>query len=148
VKLLEGQRLMMECGAVLGTGIEHAKWQAVTAVGYQEYPIVKVTGPVPADKLEKIARTAPAGAIAVEGSSIRVLDPVKAAGYLMSARKAFGLEGVEVGYESDHFLLRLETDGSLSPVAALRKAVSILMEKLKWVEVETPKLKPFEAPVA
>jgi DNA-directed RNA polymerase alpha subunit len=148
VKLLEGQRLMMECGAILGSGIEHAKWQAVTAVGYQEYPKVKVTGTIPADKLERVARTAPAGSVTVEGGTIKVLDPVKAAGYLLSARKSFQLEGVEVSYEADRYLLRLETDGSLSPVVALRKAVSILMEKLKWVEVETPKLKAYEAPVA
>ena len=145
VKLLEGQRVMLECGAVLGTGIEHAKWQAVTAVGYTEYPSVKVNpGPIPAAALEHIQRTAPAGIVAVENGTLRVLDPVRAVAYLRSVKELHDLATVEIGQEADRWLFRLETDGSLSPVVAMRKAVSILMEKLKLVENEIPKLKPIE----
>jgi len=148
VKLLEGQRIMLEAGAILGSGIEHAKWQCVNAVGYQEYPTVKVQGAIPAATLEKIQRTAPAGALAVEGSSLRVVDAVKAAAYLRSVKELYELENVEVGHEADRWLLRVETDGALSPVVALRKAVSILMEKLKTVESDVTKLKVPEAPAA
>jgi DNA-directed RNA polymerase subunit D len=151
VKLLEGQRVMLEAGAILGTGIEHAKWQAVTAVGYQEYPTVKIgSHAVPAATLEKMQRTAPPGALGFEGNGFRVADVVKAAPYLRSVRKQYApdLDHVEVGIEPDRWILRVETDGSLAPQVAIRKAVSILMEKLKDVENEAPKLKPYEAPAA
>jgi len=141
VKLLEGQRVMLEAGAVLGTGAEHAKWQAVTAVGYTEFPVVKINGDLSQQALERVQRTAPPGALAVEGGSVRVLDPVKAVTFLRSLKELQPEAPIEITYEPNRWILTVETDGSLSPVAALRRAVSILMEKLKWVEAETPKLK-------
>ena len=150
VKLLEGQRVMLEAGAILGTGIEHAKWACVTAVGYQEYPTVTIKGSLPADKLDKVQRTMPPGAFALEGSTLRVTDPVKAAAYLRSAKKQYGLDMVDVSSEPDRWLFRVETDGALSPAAAIRKAISMVMEKLKSVESDAPKLKlpETEAPAA
>ena len=141
VKLLEGQRLMLEAGAVLGTGAEHAKWQAVTAVGYTEYPVVNVRGALPQAALDRISRTAPPGALAVEGGSVRVLEPVKAGTFLRSIKELYPDTPIEITHEPDRWIFTLETDGSLSPVVALRRAASMLMEKLKWVEAETPKLK-------
>jgi len=141
VKLLEGQRVMLECGAVLGTGHKHAKWQVVNAVGYMEYPVIRVNGPLPAGAAEKLAKTAPAGAVAVENGTLRILDPVKALAYVRSVKDLYDLDNVEVTHEPDRWLFRLETDGALAPAVALRKAVSILMEKLKDVENELPKLK-------
>lgn len=142
VKLLEGQRLMMECGAVLGSGIEHAKWQCVTAVGYQEYPTIKVgDAPLPAPAAEHVQRTAPAGVVAIENGRLKVLDPVKAVAYVRSVKDLYDLNQIEVGYEADRWVFRLETDGSLAPAVALRKAANLLMEKLKLVEAEIPKLK-------
>lgn len=149
VKLLEGQRVMLEAGATLGSGIEHAKWQVVSAVGYMEYPTVKVhPGALPPAALELISKTAPHGAISVEGNTIRVLDAVKAAPYLRSVKEMHDLEAIEIGSEPDRWLFRVETDGSLAPEVAVRKAVTMLMEKLKIVESELPKLKVPEAPPA
>jgi DNA-directed RNA polymerase subunit D len=145
VKLLEGQRVMLEAGAVLGTGIEHAKWQVVTAVGYMEYPTIKVhPGPLPPAVAEKLQKTAPAGIVAIENGTLRVLDPVKAVAWIRSVKDLHDLDSVEVSYEPDRWVFRIETDGSLGPLVCLRKAVSIVMEKLKEVENEVPKLKPLE----
>lgn len=141
VKLLEGQRVMLEAGAVLGTGIEHGKWQAVNAVGYQHYPTVKVNGPLSAAALERAQRTAPAGAVQFEGNNVRVLDPRKATYFLKGIKELHPESPIELGIEQDRFVLTVETDGSLAPVVAIRKAISIVMEKLKWVEGEAPKLK-------
>ena len=149
VKLLEGQRVMLEAGAILGTGIEHAKWQAVTAVGYLEYPQIKVgNASLPPATLDKMQKTAPPGALAFEGNGFRVLDPVKALMYLHSAKDLYHLDHVEFSHEPDRHLFRVETDGSLSPQVALRKALSVVMEKLKVVESDVPKLKAPEAPAA
>lgn len=145
VKLLEGQRVMLEAGAVLGNGIAHAKWQAVTAAGYMEYPVIKVhPGPLPPAVAEKLQKTAPQGVVAVENGTLRVLDPVKAIAYVRSVKDLHDLDAVEISYEPDRWIFRIETDGSLSPIACLRKAVSIVMEKLKEIENELPKLKPVE----
>lgn len=148
VKLLEGQRVMLEVGAILGTGTEHAKWQVVNAVGWQEYPVITVKGTISQDKLDKVKRTAPPGAIAIEGSTIKVLDVVKAAPFLRSAKKQFGIDNIEVGFENDRWLFRVETDGALAPAVAIRKSISLVMEKLKNVENDVTKLKPMESETA
>ena len=149
VKLLEGQRVMLEAGAVLGTSTEHAKWQPVAAVGYLEYPIVKVGhANVPPATLEKMQKTAPPGVLSFEGNGFRVLDPLKAVAYLHSVKDLYGLDHVTLSSEPGRFVFRVETDGSLSPQAAIRKALSIVMEKLKAVESDVPKLKAEEAPAA
>jgi DNA-directed RNA polymerase subunit D len=140
VKLLEGQRVMLEAGAVLGTGAEHAKWQAVTAIGYTEFPHVKV-GQLSPQVLERVQRTMPPGALAIEGSTVKVIDGVRAATFLHSIKELYPDAPIEITRETDHWIVTLETDGSLSPVTALRHAVAMLMEKLKLVEAETPKLK-------
>lgn len=147
VKLLEGQRVMLEAGAVLGDGNHHAKWQPVTAVGYMEYPSIKIDGAFSAAALERVQRTAPAGAIAIEGNTLRVTDPVRAVAFLRSLKDLHPDSPLEVTDDPARWIFRVETDGSLTPVAALRRAVSILMEKMKWVEAEVPKLKPMEVPV-
>jgi DNA-directed RNA polymerase subunit D len=142
VKLLEGQRVMLECGAVLGIGREHAKWQAVNAVGYMEYPKVTIKpGQIPPATFEKLAKTAPKGIVSFENGTIVVHDPVKAYAYLRSVKKLHDLDMVVLGHEADRWIFRFETDGALPPVDALRRAVSIVMEKLKTVEAEVPKLK-------
>jgi DNA-directed RNA polymerase alpha subunit len=149
VKLLEGQRVMLEAGAILGTGAEHAKWQPVVAVGFLEYPTIKLGhANIPHETIAKMQKTVPPGALAFEGSAFRVLDPVKAVNYLPSVRELYGLEHVTIDVEPNRYHFRVETDGSLTPQAAIRKAISIVMEKLKTVESDVPKLKVEEAPAA
>jgi DNA-directed RNA polymerase subunit D len=147
VKLLEGQRIMLEAGAIIGIGSEHAKWQPVNAVGYMEYPSITIgNASVPPAVLEKMQKNAPPGALAFEGSNFRVADTMKALAYLRSVKDLYGLDHVTIGHDNDRFLFRVETDASLSPQAAIRKALSIVMEKLKTVESDVTKLKPIETP--
>lgn len=141
VKLLEGQRVMLEAGATLGSGIEHAKWQAVTAVGYMEYPQVKVNGPLPGPVADRLAKVAPSGAVSIEGTTLKVHDAAKALAWLRSVKDQHELTMIEIGHEPDRWLLRVETDGALSPAVALRKACTMVMEKLKQVEADLAGLK-------
>lgn len=147
VKLLEGQRLMLEAGAILGNGIQHAKWEPVTAVGYVEYPKITV-GQLPQGLLDKVAKLAPEGTLVVEGSTVRIISAVKSIDFLRGMKELYPTAPIEISFEPDRWVLRVETDGALNPIVALRQSVSILMEKLKEVEAEAPKLKPYEAPTA
>lgn len=141
VKLLEGQRVMLEAGAILGTGIEHAKWAAVTAVGHMEYPKVRIApGQMAPAVVEKLKNTSPPS-ISIEDGTIKVLDPIKAVDWLRSVKALHDLDNIEITSEPDRYVFRVETDGALKPQDAIRKAIQIVMEKLKTVESEIPKLK-------
>ncbi|MHB8585640.1 MAG: DNA-directed RNA polymerase subunit D [Thermoplasmatota archaeon] len=141
VKLLENQRVMLEAAAILGRGQDHAKWAAAVAIGYREVPHVSVRGNVPASSASELARLAPRDSIAVEdGGRIRIIDEVRAYDYLRAAKDRFDLQNVDLTEEKDAFILTVETDGSLTPRQALKEAIGILMEKLKTVEQEGPRL--------
>jgi DNA-directed RNA polymerase subunit D len=147
VKLLEGQRVMLECAAILGTGATHSKWIPVTAVGYREIPHVeiKASPPIPAATLVEIQKTAPPGSVAVEDGKLRVLDEIKAWDYLRSAKGVYDIESVVLTTDKDNWLMTVETDGALSPKEVLQRGLHILMEKLKDVEQDVVKLKAEEA---
>lgn len=147
VKLLEGQRLMLEAASILGTGTMHAKWAPAQAIGYRELPRVEIrpTPALPPDVYAHLQRTAPEGSLAFEDGKMRVLDEVKAYDFLRSVGNLHKLDMVKLSTEKDKFLLQVETDGAISPKEAMTKAVQLLMEKLKHVENEVPKLKQEEA---
>jgi len=42
IDLDKDQKVVLEAYAVIGTGKEHAKWQATTACGYKNYPVITV----------------------------------------------------------------------------------------------------------
>ncbi len=42
IDLAEDQKIVLEAQATVGTGKEHAKWQATTACGYKNYPVIAV----------------------------------------------------------------------------------------------------------
>ncbi len=42
IELAKDQKVVLEAHAVLGTGKEHAKWQATTACGYKNYPVIAI----------------------------------------------------------------------------------------------------------
>ncbi|MDV2482682.1 DNA-directed RNA polymerase subunit D [Methanoculleus sp. Wushi-C6] len=42
IDLAEDQKIVLEAQATVGTGKEHAKWQATTACGYKNYPVIAI----------------------------------------------------------------------------------------------------------
>ena len=130
VRLLEGQRLILEATAVLGTGTEHAKWQVCHAVGYKYFPTAtvdakKITPEMTADAV----RLTPAGILADEGGKLVVREP-------MDVNRADDAEkatdgAFRVDYDDRKFVFRFETDGSLKAEDALMKAVELLKERFK-----------------
>lgn len=91
--------------------------------------------PVDARKAEKLA----IGVIAIDA----IFSPIK--------KVNFSVENMRVGDRTDYNRLRvaLETDGSVSPSAALRKAANILQDHFgKIAQVEVKEMTPEEMPKA
>ena len=130
VKLLSGQRVMLEATAVLGTSQQHAKWQPVTAVGYKQYPVIELlSSQCPEDGA--CARVAPA-VFAYENGLVRVKDPEA---YKFSADALrMCKDHIRVSFRTDKFIFKFETDGSLPAKEVLVRAVAALKDKLKGFE--------------
>jgi DNA-directed RNA polymerase subunit D len=130
VELLAGQRLILECEAVLGQGTQHAKWQVCSAVGYKYYPTAHVDNRKikPEQAKEAVART-PKGILGLDGGKLVVLQPDEV-NKADEAEKICG-EGFRLEYDDRKFLFKFETDGSLKAEDALLKALDILKARFK-----------------
>ncbi|HWG92246.1 MAG TPA: DNA-directed RNA polymerase subunit D [Candidatus Thermoplasmatota archaeon] len=143
VKLLEGQRVMLEAAAILGTPNEHAKWQCVTCAAYREYPVInfRSNAPLPPGTAQKLAQLAPKGSIEIRDGRIHVVDQEKAWDFLWSARDMYDLDGVELTTDPRRFIFTVETDGSLTPSEAVEFVLDTLSGKLEEIENEVTTLK-------
>ncbi len=130
VELLEGQRLILECAAILGVGTTHAKWQTCQAVGYKYYPTAELDAKkISADDAAKIIERTPVGILTLEGDKIAIQKPedVNRADYAAEVAP----DAFKVTYNDRRFLFRFETDGALKAEDALMKAVEILKERFE-----------------
>lgn len=130
VRLLEGQRLILEATAVLGTGTEHAKWQVCHAVGYKYHPTATVDNKrITPEMAEAVVASVPVGILGNDNGKLVVLDP-------LGVNRADDAEKITKGafrveYDDRKFVFRFETDGSLKAEDALMKAVELLKERFK-----------------
>lgn len=130
VKLLSGQRVMLEATAILGTSKQHAKWQVVTAAGYKYYPVIELlSSECPEDGA--CAKVAPA-VFSYENGQVRVKDPeaYKFSGEALKMCK----DHIKVDFRRDKFVFKLETDGALPAKEVLTRAIAALKDKLKGFE--------------
>lgn len=130
VDLLAGQRLILECEAILGDGTQHAKWQVCSGVGYKYYPTAHVDNRKikPEQAKEAVAKT-PAGILGIDGGKLVVLQPEEV-NRADEAEKICG-EGFKLGHDDRKFIFKFETDGSLKAEDALIKALDLLKARFK-----------------
>ncbi len=129
IKLLEDQELELEAKAVLGTGKQHAKFQAAVA-SYKYYPEIKVNG-------EKVENSEEVAKVATE--KVKNADgPIKVdESILYSLRNTIDIEeGDEIEYleHRDKFLFEVETVSGIEPRKIVRKAIDIIEEELEEFE--------------
>lgn len=130
IKLLSGQRVMLEASAVLGTSKQHAKWQPVTAVGFKQYPVIELLSPsCPEDGA--CAKMAPT-VFAYENGQVRLKD-AESFKYSADALKMCK-DHIKVSFRKDKFVFRFETDGALPAKEVLVRAIGALKDKLKGFE--------------
>ena len=118
VELLKNQSIKFEAVARIGTGKEHAKWQAAN-VAYQYYPKMVEGG---TDR--RAVNKCPTGALAMKGKSISFKDPAKC-----DLCGACGEYGVKIEGDPTKFIFRVESVSGLKPEYIVSKAAEILTEK-------------------
>ena len=124
VKLGEGQAMLVYATAVLGTGRDHAKWQATHGVSYRYYPTVKA-GSKAMDPLSPDVPycSSHMETTAMEEQSLELSSDCAAC---KTFRDAYKVDAVKAGNDPSRILMSFETDGSLTAPEVLRKAFEIL----------------------
>ncbi len=127
VKLDDGQAIYITAYAVLGTAKEHAKWQVTSAVGYQYYPTVILDSDACKD-CDRCLEVCPKKVFEKVDGQVVVKNPENCN---LCGACVKECEGVTVEGDPTKFILRYETDGSLSARETLEKALEILADRFE-----------------
>ena len=131
VELAEGQRLILEVEAILGTGKDHAKWQAAIAPAYKYYPIIEINqDKLDEDMIKKCIDSCPKKILIEKKGKLAVTDIEKCT-LCRSCEEACGSDVIKVKGDLTRFIFKFETDGSLTAKEVLVESSKILEEKYK-----------------
>jgi len=139
VKLGDGQAMLIYATAVLGTGKDHAKWQATHGVGYRYYPTLKA-GNKTLDALDPEVPTCDSHMQSTETEEEEVLDlhaDCKACKTFMDQYK---VDSVKAGNDPTRIVLQFETDGSIASKAVLLASLDILSKRFSELATQATAL--------
>jgi len=125
VELYEGQQLMIEAVARLGTGKEHAKFQPVSVCYYKIIPKIVIKENCNGCKL--CVDACPRKVLSVENGKAKVVNILQCS-MCMECSKACEENAIEV-LETNNYLFTVEGTGALPVRVVMRKALEILKEK-------------------
>ena len=127
VQLAEGQAILIYATAQLGTGKDHAKWQATHGVGYAYYPTLKA-GSKTVDTLDPNVPFCSAHMLTTSLEEETVELPGECT-QCAKFRDAYKVDSVKIASDPTRFVLQFETDGSIPAKDVLLKALDILAER-------------------
>ncbi len=125
VELLANQDLKFEARAELGTGRQHAKWQAANAA-YQYYPELEVSRDAKPAELTRAASLCPRGVLQVKSGKLALKDPAGCDLCLVCEQAG---EGIKMRANPGKFIFRVESISGLSPADIADQAAGILASK-------------------
>lgn len=131
IELAKDQKVVIEAHAVLGTGKEHAKWQATTACGYKNYPVIAIDarcdgcGMCIDECPRNVLEAAQGKARVVQGrqelcSLCRLCERACLAG-------GIGTEAaIHIGTDTEKYIFVVESDGSMPVREIIERALQYI----------------------
>lgn len=123
VKLKKGQKVKLEIEAIAGTGKEHVKWQPAL-VSFKQLPKISFEKVKDA---HAIARACPPKTVEIKAGKVFLVDPVSFQLYEFLEDR-FPNE-VEVEYDTNSFVLTIESFQQNNGKEILLQAIEVLTEK-------------------
>ena len=138
-KLNENQELDVVVIVRKGIGKEHAKWNPVSTVALQQYPMIEINRhkemTLNAAQKREIVESCPAHVYRykAESDQIDIEDLPSCMLCLECVKKAENFKAermIKVGIEEQHFVFTVETTGAIRPEEIVRRSVKELTKKL------------------
>ncbi|HYY48393.1 MAG TPA: DNA-directed RNA polymerase subunit D [Thermoplasmata archaeon] len=127
VKLGDGQAMLIYATAVLGSGKDHAKWQATHGVGYRYYPTLKA-GSKALDPLDPEVPFCESHMVSTNTDEEEVL-PLGDDATCKKFMDLYKVESVKAGSDPTRIVMEFETDGSMTTKAVLLAGLDILSKR-------------------
>lgn len=128
VKLVKGQKLVLEAKAIVNTGKEHAKWQPTLVCGYKNHPVITISDVC--DACGMCVDECPRGILALKGKKVEVisgkLPDCSMCKLCERACVATGIgeePAIAISAEPDRYIFAMESDGSLPAREILQRAL-------------------------
>ena len=130
-KLAPEQRIHLEAYARLGKGKKHAKWQPVSMCTYMYLPEVKVDSKR-CDSCGKCVKVCPEGILVETADGIKTQKVIECT-LCMDCADACPQDppAVEVTWDKNAFIFKIESTGALPPERIVMEAVKIFDKKVK-----------------
>jgi DNA-directed RNA polymerase subunit D len=139
VKLNEDQKVVVEAKAYLSTGKNHAKWQATTACGYKNYPVITIDEHC--DACGMCVDECPRGVLGTEdGKAVVMEGKLEDCSLCRLCERAclsasIGAESsIRVNADPARFIFTVEGDGALPVATILSTAVANIRKKATDLE--------------
>ncbi len=132
VKLLKGQRLILEAEAQLGIGKSHAKWQVVSGIGYKYYPMIKIDEKN-CNLCGECVAACPRDILEIKRKKL-VVKEEKDCILCRACVEACAKDAISVEGDEKRIILQYETDLSLTAKDALKEALKVLHQKYDELE--------------
>ncbi|WP_067257217.1 DNA-directed RNA polymerase subunit D [Methanobrevibacter cuticularis] len=128
LKLKNDENVELEAVAKIGFGKDHAKWMPTTVCSYKQYP--KITFNEDKEVDYGCAEACPRGILKADKRSKKIkVQNLENCSMCKSCFRASENGYIDVGFEPNNFIFRIETDGAMPPEEVLLKACEILGEK-------------------
>jgi len=131
VKLAHHQALLLYAIAELGRGKDHAKWKVANAVGYSEYPEIKINNKKCKD-CQKCVDVCPPKILAIKNNELVVTDETECILCNLCV-KACPDNSIEVKGNKTKYIFQFETDGSWTARKALLYALQLLKDQFNEI---------------
>lgn len=141
VKLAPGQKVRLEAYARLGRGVEHAKWQPVSSVGYKYLPKLAVDAKK-CNGCGECVKICPKSVLAVKNGKVIVEKEGDCTMCLECERHCPQKPSpIKVGWDDSTFIFYVESTGVLPPEGIVKEAVEILAKKSSEMQKSIEALK-------
>jgi DNA-directed RNA polymerase subunit D len=120
--------MLVYATAILGTGKDHAKWQATHGVGYRYYPLLKAGS----KSLDPLDPAVPFCESHMQSTATEEEETVELSSDCTTCKKfidQYKVESVKVGNDPTRIVMEFETDGSLSTKSVLIAGLDILSKR-------------------
>jgi DNA-directed RNA polymerase subunit D len=138
VKLADDQALLVYATAELGTGKQHAKWQAAMGAGYRYFAKIHIENSK-CDLGGSCVKVCPKGVLAKEDKKIVVKHPEKC-NLCNSCIEICDAGAIKVTADPTKILFRFETDGSLQAKEVLLRGLKTLEERFEQLREQVSAL--------
>jgi DNA-directed RNA polymerase subunit D len=134
IELSNEQKVVLEAQAILGTGKEHAKWQATTACGYKNYPAITIDKRC--DGCGMCLEECPRNVLEAADGRVRVvngrLESCSLCRLCERACLAGGIDdepAIHIGTDPEKFIFVVESDGSMPVGEIIERALQYIQKQ-------------------